>query len=108
MKFITKVLSVFGKESYYERSDTMSAQLKLHNISKFIIWNNTKTEFMKLKPFDLPSHLVWLKEISLHETSAYSNKPIDIDDDQTWYKWTLVTMAIIVAFSLLGYGLKTK
>ena len=99
MKFITKVLRFFGKESYYERSDTMSAQLKLHNISKFIIWNNSKTEFMKLKPLDLPSHLFGLKEISLHETSAYNYKPIDIDDDQTGYNWTLVTMAIIGAFS---------
>ena len=94
----------FGKESFYERSDSLYALLNLHNLSKFIIRNNSKTKFMKLKPLDLPSHLVRLKETPLqnflHETSAYY-KPIDIDDDQTGYNWTLVTMAIIVAFFIV-------
>ena len=79
----------------------MYALLKLCNILKFIIWNNSKTEIIKLKLLDLPSHLVGLKEVFLqnflHETSAYY-KPIDIDYDQTGFNSTIDTVVIIVAF----------
>ena len=64
----------FGKHSHFERSDPLQVLLKLHNISQFSIWNDSKAEFEKLRPISLPSHLSGLKEIPmqsfLHETRA--------------------------------------
>ena len=45
----------FGKHSHFERSDPLQVLLKLHNISQFSIWNDSKAEFEKFKPISLPS-----------------------------------------------------
>ena len=47
----------FGKHSHFERSDPLQILLKLHNISQFSIWNDSKAEFKKFWPISLPSHL---------------------------------------------------
>ena len=43
----------------------MKELLKLHNISHFSIWNDSKTDFVKFKSLKLPSHLLGLKEIPM-------------------------------------------
>ena len=55
----------FGKHSYFERSDPLQALLKIHNITNISIWNDSKTDFVKLKSLKLPSHLLDLKEIPM-------------------------------------------
>ena len=52
----------YGKYSNFERSDPFQALLKIHNISQFSIWNETKTE-IGYKAIKLPPHLSGLKEI---------------------------------------------
>ena len=39
----------FGKHSKFEMSDPLYSLLKIQNISQFHIWNNSKTEFTKMK-----------------------------------------------------------
>ena len=55
----------FGKYSHFETSDPLKELLKLHNISHFSIWNDSKTDFVKSKSLNLPSHLLGLKEIPM-------------------------------------------
>ena len=72
----------FGKHSHFERSDPYQALLKLHNISHFSIWNDSRTD---LKSLGLPSHLLDLKEIPmrnfLRETGIY--KSVDFDSAES-------------------------
>ena len=89
----------FGKHSQFIRSDPLQSLLKLHNTSHFSIWNNSKTEFAKLKHISLPSHLSGLKEIPmqnfLRETRAY--KTINFDDDESSNNWTLVAVILVAS-----------
>ena len=89
----------FGKHSHFERSDPLQVLLKLHNISQFSIWNDSKAEFEKFRPINLPSHLSGLKEIPmqsfLRETRAY--KTVNIDDNQNNNSWTFVAIIIVVS-----------
>ena len=89
----------FGKHSQFIRSDPLQSLLKLHNTSHFFIWNNSKTEFAKLKHISLPSHLSGLKEIPmqnfLRETRAY--KTINFDDDESSNNWTLVAVILVAS-----------
>ena len=39
----------FGKYSHFQRLDPLKELLKLHNISHFSIWNDSKTDFVKFK-----------------------------------------------------------
>ena len=88
----------FGKHSHFERSDPLQVLLKLHNISQFSIWNDSKAEFEKFRPINLPSHLSGLKEIPmqsfLRETRAY--KTVNIDDNNN-NSWTFVAIIIVVS-----------
>ena len=89
----------FGKHSYFERSDPLQALLKLHNITNFSIWNDSKTNFVKLKSLKLPSHLLDLKEIPmqnfLRETGIY--KSINVDDVKSSTNWTVVVIISIAS-----------
>ena len=89
----------FGKHSQFIRSDPLQSLLKLHNTSHFFIWNNSKTEFAKLKHISLPSHLSGLKEIPmqnfLRETRAY--KTINFDDDESSNNLTLVAVILVAS-----------
>ena len=91
----------FGKHSYFERSDPLQALLKLHNITNFSIWNDSKTDFVKIKSLKLPSHLLDLKEIPmqnfLRETGIY--KSVNVDNVKSSTNWTVV--AIISLASVL-------
>ena len=89
----------FGKHSYFERSDPLQALLKLHNISNFSIWNDSKTDFVKLKSIKLPSHLLDLKEIPmqnfLRETGIY--KSVKVDNVKSSTNWTVVAIISIAS-----------
>ena len=80
---MTLILLFSSAQSYshFERSDPYQALLKLHNISHFSIWNNSRTDFVKLKSLGLPSHLLDLKEIPmrnfLRETGIYTSVDFD-------------------------------
>ena len=91
----------FGKHSHFERSDPYQALLKLHNISHFSIWNDSRTDFVKLKSMGLPTHLLDLKEIPMRnffrETGIY--KSVDFDSAESSTNWTLV-IAITVTLIL--------
>lgn len=93
----------FGKYSKFEMSDPLQALLKLHNISQFSIWNDSKTEFEKLESVKMPSHLTGLKEIPmqsfLRETRAY--KTINLEHNKTKNSWTTVTAIIIVSVIII-------
>ena len=73
----------FRKHSMFEMSDPLYSLLKLQNISKFRIWNNSKTEFTKLKSLILPSYLLGLKEICMqnfiHGMKTY--KMVNVNDN---------------------------
>lgn len=87
----------FGKHSYFEGSDPLQALLKLHNITIFSIWNDSKTDFVKLKSMKLPSHLLDLKEILmrnfLRETGIY--KSVNVEDVKSSKNWTIVAIISI-------------
>ena len=89
----------FGKHSYFERSDPLQALLKLHNITNFSIWNDSKTNFVKLKSIKLPSHLLDLKEIPmqnfLRETGIY--KSVKVDNVKSSTNWTVVAIISIAS-----------
>ena len=89
----------FGKHSYFERSDPLQALLKLHNITNFSIWNDSKTDFVKIKSLKLPSHLLDLKEIPmqnfLHETGIY--KSVNVDNVKSSTNWTIVAIISIAS-----------
>ena len=89
----------FGKHSYFERSDPLQALLKLHNITNFSIWNDSKTNFVKLKSLKLPSHLLDLKEIPmqnfLRETGIY--KSVNVDNIKSSTNWTVVAIISIAS-----------
>ena len=89
----------FGKHSYFERSDPLQALLKLYNITNFSIWNDSKTDFVKLKSLKLPSHLLDLKEIPmqnfLHETGIY--KSVNVDNVKSGTNWTVVAIISIAS-----------
>ena len=89
----------FGKHSYFERSDPLQALLKLHNITNFSIWNDSKTNFVKLKSLKLPSHLLDLKEIPmqnlLRETGIY--KLVNVDNVKSSTNWTVVAIISIAS-----------
>ena len=89
----------FGKHSFFERSDPLQALLKLHNITNFSIWNDSKTDFVKLKSLKLPSHLLDLKEIPmqkfLRETGIY--KSVNVDDVKSSTNWTVVAIISIAS-----------
>ena len=89
----------FGKHSYFERSDPLQALLKLHNISNFSIWNDSKTDFVKLNSLKLPSHLLDLKEIPmqnfLRETGIY--KSVNVDNVKSSTNWTVVAIISIAS-----------
>ena len=89
----------FGKHSYFERSDPLQALLKLHNITNFSIWNDSKTDFVKLKSLKLPSHLLDLKEIPmqnfLRETGIY--KSVNVDNVKSSTNWTVVAIISIAS-----------
>ena len=89
----------FGKHSYFERSDPLQAVLKLHNITNFSIWNDSKTDFVKLKSLKLPSHLLDLKEIPmqnfLRETGIY--KSVNVDNVKSSTNWTVVAIISIAS-----------
>ena len=73
----------FGKHSMFEISDPLYSLLKIQNITKFHIWNNSKTEFTKLKSLSLPSYLLGLKEIPMqsfiHGMKTY--KTVNVKDN---------------------------
>ena len=89
----------FGKHSYFERSDPLQALLKLHNITNFSIWNDSKTDFVKIKSLKLPSHLLDLKEIPmqnfLRETGIY--KSVNVDNVKSSTNWTVVAIISIAS-----------
>ena len=89
----------FGKHSHFERSDPLQVLLKLHNISQFSIWNDSKAEFEKFRPISLPSHLSGLKELPmqsfLRETRACNT--VNIDDNQNNSSWTFVAIIIVAS-----------
>ena len=89
----------FGKHSYFERSDPLQALLKLHNITNFSIWNDSKTDFVKLKSLKLPSHLLDLKEIPmqnfLRETGIY--KSVNVDNVKSSTNWPVVAIISIAS-----------
>ena len=89
----------FGKHSYFERSDPLQALLKLHNITNFSIWNDSKTDFVKIKSLKLPSHLLDLKEIPmqnfLRETGIY--KSVNVDNVKSSTNWTIVAIISIAS-----------
>ena len=89
----------FGKHSYFERSDPLQALLKLHNITNFSIWNDSKTDLVKLKSLKLPSHLLDLKEIPmqnfLRETGIY--KSVNVDNVKSSTNWTVVAIISIAS-----------
>ena len=89
----------FGKHSYFERSDPLQVFLKLHNISQFSVWSDSKAEFEKFRPKGLPSHLSGLKGVtmcgSLRLTRAY--KTFNVDDNQNNSNWTFVAIIIVAS-----------
>ena len=89
----------FGKHSYFERSDPLQALLKLHNITNFSIWNDSKTNLVKLKSLKLPSHQLDLKEIPmqnfLRETGIY--KSVNVDNVKSSTNWTVVAIISIAS-----------
>ena len=81
----------FGKTSHFRRSDPLHAQLKLHNVSQFVIWNDSKTQIERSKSIGLTSHLLGMKGILmqsfLRETKAF--KMVNIDTKQHSSSWTI-------------------
>ena len=85
----------------------MHALLKLHNVSKFVIWNDSKTKIEKSESIGLPSHLIGMKEIPmqsfLRETKAY--KMVNVDTKQHSSSWTIsavsLAASIIVIFIII-------
>ena len=79
--------------------DPLQALLKLHNITNFSIWNDSKTDFVKLKLLKLPSHLLDLKEIPmqnfLRETGIY--KSVNVDNVKSSTNWTVVAIISIAS-----------
>ena len=90
----------FGKSSHFQRSDPLHALLKIHNITQFTIWNDTKTQIKEFKALKLPSHLVGMKEIPmqsfLRETKAY--KSVSVVNTRKNSNWTLVAVSIVAIF----------
>ena len=88
----------FGKHSMFEKSDPLYSLLKIQNISKSHIWNNSKTEFTKLKSLSLPSYLLGLKEIPMqsfiHGMKTYKNVNVN---DNTKTSWILVVIILITS-----------
>ena len=94
----------FGKHSHFERSDPLQVLLKLHNISQFSIWNDSKAQFETFRLISLPSHLSGLKEIPmqsfLRETRAFQT--VNVDDNQNINNWTFVAIIIVAsAFAVI-------
>ena len=77
----------------------MQALLKLHNITNFSIWNDSKTDLVKLKSLKLPFHLLDLKEIPmqslLRETVTY--KSVNVDNVKSSTKWTVIAIISIAS-----------
>ena len=93
----------FGKSSHFQRSDPLHALLKIHNITQFTIWNDTKTQIKEFKALKLPSHLVGMKEIPmqsfLRETKAY--KSVSVVNTRNNSNWTLVAVSIVASILFL-------
>ena len=102
----------FGKTSHFQRSDPLHALFKLHNVSQFVIWNDSKTEIEKSKSIGLPSHLIGMREIPmqsfLRETKAY--KMVDVDIKPHSSSWTIsavsLAASIIVIFIIICWVLR--
>ena len=84
----------FGQNSYFERIDPLQALLKLHNVSKFSIRNNTDIESFKSEKINIPSHLIGLKEVPLNhflkETGRYN--VLSLNSGERKINWTFVIM----------------
>ena len=81
----------FGKHNMFEMSDPLYSLLKIQNISKFHIWNNSKTEFAKLNSLSLPSYLLGLKEIPMQVFihGMKTCKTVNVNDN-TKISWLLI------------------
>ena len=89
----------FGQNSYFERIDPLQALLKLHNVSKFCIRNNTDLQSFKAEKINIPSHLIGLKEVPLNhflkETRHYN--VLSLNSGERKNNWTFI---IIIPVSL--------
>ena len=87
----------FGKHSMFEISDPLYSLLKIQNISIYI-WNNSKTEFTKLKSLSLPSYLLGLKEIPMqsfiHGMKTY--KTVNVNTKTSWLLIVIILIASVV------------
>ena len=85
--------------SHFERSHTLQALLKLHNISQLTIWNDSKAELKKFSPISLSPHLSGLQEIPmqsfLSETKAYNT--VHVNDDRNNTNKTFVAIIIVTS-----------
>ena len=103
----------FGQNSYFERTDPLQALLKLHNVSKFSIRNNTDIESFKSEKINIPSHLIGLKEVPLNhflkETRRYN--VLSLNSGERKINWTFVIMipvALIVFVILIIWLIMRK
>ena len=103
----------FGKHSYFERSDPLQALLKLHNITNFSIWNDSKTDFVKLRSIKLPSHLLDLKEIPmqnfLRETGIYKSGNVDnVKSSTNWTIVAIISIASVLCITIIVWFMLRK
>ena len=97
-KQIFTVACVFWQAQSLRKVRSLPSTVEVtHNISHFSIWNDSRTDFVKLKSLGLPSHLLDLKEIPmrnfLRDTGIY--KSVDFDSAESSTNWTLVIVITV-------------
>ena len=94
----------FGMQNQFERSDPLQILLRIHNLSRFSLLNNSKVDLIKLEKLELPSHLSGLKQIPLqslfHETRAFES--VDFDYSRNDFNWTIVTVVLIASVCFIS------
>lgn len=95
----------FGKTSIFEMSDPLKSLLNLHNISQLDIWKSSKMHMEKLKPINIPSHLIGLKEIPmenfLYNVNSYDKVKVEDKNSNTWTIVFIIIISLIIVLSII-------
>ena len=88
----------FGKTSHLQKSDPLHALLKLHNVSQFVIWNDSKIQIDRSKSIGLPSDVLGMKKIPMQ---LYYGKMVTIDTKQHSSSWTISAVSLAASIFVL-------